>query len=69
MFQQKKVYPNLQTAALILYYIAFSNKTVVSEAASRLAISLFSVYSPTLYFAPGLINTSWIFILSAQSTF
>jgi hypothetical protein len=44
MFQQMKVHPNLQTAALLIpYYIAFSNETFLSEAASRLAIPLFSV--------------------------
>jgi len=38
-----KVYLNIQTGALMLYYIAFSNKTFLSEAASLSAISLFSV--------------------------
>jgi hypothetical protein len=65
---------NLQTVALNLYCIAFSNfryfnspeiflKTFLSKAASRLAKSLFKVQVSALFVATGLINNVlWIFI-------
>jgi len=63
-----KLHLNLQISALIHCYIAFSNfdllqfpqnillKTSLSKAASRLAISLFSIQNPVPYFATGHIN-------------
>ena len=68
-----KVYPILQKAALIIFYIAlqfsFTSippnillKTFLSIVVSRLAISLFSIQHSAPYVATGLINLLHIFI-------
>jgi hypothetical protein len=75
-----KVYLNFKLAALIIYYIAFSNfhlllittnillKTFLSKTASRLAISLFSAQNSAPYVATGIINVLQIFIVYAELT-
>ena len=72
LFGQIKVYLNLQTAASVLYYIAFSIFffTLIPpniRVASRLAISLFGVQNSTSCVAIGLINVLQIFIFAALS--
>ena len=74
LFRQMKVYPNLQTAVWILFYIAlrfsFTSippnirlKTFLSVAVSRLAISSFSIQDSAPYVATGLNNVLQNFIL------
>jgi hypothetical protein len=76
-----KVYLNLLTAAVIVYYIAFSNfhftlfppniliKIFLSKAASRLAMPSFSVQDSLPNDTAGLMYVLKIFIFSALSTY